>query len=135
MTRNPALQLPSREREAILLTKEARLALIECESHASRAKSRRWAVESVAPPHRREGVEEVVESVGRAASDALDHARRAKEAVIRARRGREALAAQEAEERARRAHERRQKASRERARAEWERDRAELREHAERLRS
>lgn len=58
-----ALRFPPRERDAILLTKEARLALIECE-----------------------GVEEVVESVGRAARDALDHARRAKEAVTRARR-------------------------------------------------
>ena len=54
--------------------------------HASRAKDRCWAVEALAPPKRREGVEEVVESVGRAARDALDHARRAKEAVTRARR-------------------------------------------------
>ncbi len=81
-----ALRFPPRERDAILLTKEARLALIECESHASRAKDRRWAVEALAPPKRREGLEEVVESVGRAARDALDHARRAKEAVTRARR-------------------------------------------------
>ena len=47
-----ALGFRPRERNAILLTKEARLALIECESHASRAKDRRWAVESLAPPHR-----------------------------------------------------------------------------------
>ena len=45
-----ALGFRPRERNAILLTKEARLALVECESHASRAKDRRWAVESLAPP-------------------------------------------------------------------------------------
>ena len=83
-----ALGFRPRERNAILLTKEARLALIECESHASRAKDRRWAVESLAPPHRREGAEEVVESVGRAAREAREHARRAREAVTRARRRR-----------------------------------------------
>ena len=81
-----ALRFHPRDRDAILLTKEARLALIECESHAGRAKDRLWAVENLAPPERREGVEAVVELVGRAVRDALDDARRAKEAVTRLRR-------------------------------------------------